>query len=348
MTNCAWLNDPNYGNTGPWSFCPNTGADYLFVLLFAIVTIGHVIEGIFYRKIYSLVIIIAAAWQTAAFVFRADSIHDPWKSGPYSAWFILILTGPLWINAYVYMVMGRMVWNFIPDKRLCKVKAWRFGLLFVILDITAFLVQLGGASIAAGASSGNGNNNTSKALLGLHVYMGGIGLQELFILGFAFVTIQFHRQLNQQPCTARRRAAFQLLYVTYATLILITIRIVFRIVEYSSGLHSTIPNHEAYMYIFDSGPMWLALVLYLVFHPGRLMPGKESDFPSRKERKELSRMMKSGEMGKQEFGLLPVQQPPPVAYEPIGAGYARDTSPAPVAKMTRFDMETRYHGGGVA
>ena len=62
-------------------------------------------------------------------------------------------------------------------------------------------------------------------------------------------------------------------------------RIVFRICEYSSGLHSTIPNHEAYQYCLDSLPMLLALVALNVVHPGRIMPGKKSDIPSRKERK---------------------------------------------------------------
>lgn len=62
-------------------------------------------------------------------------------------------------------------------------------------------------------------------------------------------------------------------------------RIVFRICEYSKGLHSTIPNHEAYQYCLDSLPMLLALVALNVEHPGRIMPGKESDIPSRKERK---------------------------------------------------------------
>ncbi|KAI9665829.1 MAG: hypothetical protein M1821_003763 [Bathelium mastoideum] len=339
MTQCPPLNDPNYQANGPWSFCPSIGADYFFIVLFGLATIGHLAEAILYRKVYSLVIIIAAAWQTAGFIFRAISIRNFWQTGPYSAWFVLILTGPLWINAYVYMCMGRMVWNFIPDKRLCRVKAWRFGLLFVLLDITAFLVQLAGASIASGT-----NNTAKTTLLGLHIYMGGIGLQEFFILGFTFLAIQFHRQLNQQPTTPRRRNAFQLLYVTYAVLFFITVRIIFRLIEYSTGLHSTIPNHEVYMYIFDSTPMLLALVLYLVFHPGRLMPGKESDFPSRRERKEISRLMKTGEFGKrEEQGLVPVQAPTH-AYEPVGSSHTRSLSPEPMAQTAKFSGDTRYYG----
>ena len=48
------------------------------------------------------------------------------------------------------MVMGRMVYNFTPSASVFKIKAWRFGLIFVLLDVLAFLVQAAGASIASG------------------------------------------------------------------------------------------------------------------------------------------------------------------------------------------------------
>ena len=63
------------------------------------------------------------------------------------------------------------------------------------------------------------------------------------------------------------------------------LRILFRLVVYSNGLQSSIPSHEAYMYCFDTLPMLTALVLLNVVHPGAVMPGKQSDLPSRKERK---------------------------------------------------------------
>jgi hypothetical protein len=75
-------------------------------------------------------------WQLLAFVFRIISIDSPTNSSMYSIWFILILVAPLWINAFVYMVMGRMIYNFLPAHKLFGVKAWRFGLYFVLLDIT--------------------------------------------------------------------------------------------------------------------------------------------------------------------------------------------------------------------
>ena len=63
------------------------------------------------------------------------------------------------------MVMGRMLYNFTPTASVFKVKAWRVGLIFVLLDVLAFLVQVGGASIASGQHS------LKKALLGIHIYV---------------------------------------------------------------------------------------------------------------------------------------------------------------------------------
>jgi hypothetical protein len=73
-------------------------------------------------------------------------------------------------------------------------------------------------------------------------------------------------------------------------------RIIFRLCEYSQGFKSNIPDHEAYQYCLDSVPMLFALVILNVFHPGRIMRGKESDLPSRKERKANGIHNKSGSL----------------------------------------------------
>lgn len=62
-------------------------------------------------------------------------------------------------------------------------------------------------------------------------------------------------------------------------------RIIFRLIEYAQGFKSGVPIHEAFQYCLDSLPMLIALVILNVFHPGRIMPGKESELPSRKQRK---------------------------------------------------------------
>ena len=50
--------------------------------------------------------------------------------------------------------------------------------------------------------------------------------------------------------------------------------------------------------------MLTCLILFNVIHPGRLMPGKESDFPSRKQRKAAG---KNNTMGR-AAGALPLYE----------------------------------------
>ncbi|KAK5113636.1 hypothetical protein LTR62_003263 [Meristemomyces frigidus] len=277
---CAALTTPNTN----WSFCPNKPASYLFAVLFGLTFVTHVIQMIKSRKWYCWVIAFSAAAQFATYVVRTLSILNPANEAIYALWFVLILIAPIFTNAFVYMALGRAVYNFTSSANIFKVRAWYFGLIFVLLDITALIIQVLGATVASASDT-----KTSTIMLGLHIYMIGIGFQQLCILVFLSLAGGFHAQLKRQPATPQRRTAFRLLYVVYGILLLITIRIIFRIIEYSDGLKSSIPQHEAFQYVLDSTPMLIALVLLNVIHPGTLMKGKESDMPSRKQRKVMKK-----------------------------------------------------------
>lgn len=68
-------------------------------------------------------------------------------------------------------------------------------------------------------------------------------------------------------------------------------RIIYRLIEYSRGLNTNnpLPFHEAYMYVLDVMPMFTALIILNVWHPGRVLVGPDSSFPklTRKEKKAL-------------------------------------------------------------
>ncbi|KAK5126802.1 hypothetical protein LTR85_009736 [Meristemomyces frigidus] len=278
---CPAITDPN--TTWP-AMCPNLGAAYAYAVFFGVTTIAHVVQMFWTRKPYCWVIAVSAALQTAAYILRILSIKQVTNSGIYSIWFILMMVAPVWTNAYAYMVMGRMVYNFTTTGSVYKIKAWHFGLIFVLLDVFAFFVQAVGASVASG-----NNDSVKQAMLGIHVYMGGIGFQQLCIFLFLGLAARLHIHLRRQPPSPERKIAFRLLYVEYAVVSLITGRIIFRLIEYSSGITSSVPRHEAYQYVFDSTLMLMALVLLNIFHPGMLMPGKDSNMPGWKARRSLKK-----------------------------------------------------------
>lgn len=266
-----------------WKFCPSTGAAYLFICLFGIVGIVHLAQAIVHRKFYSTVIIVSALLQFATYILRIISINNPSSVNAYAGWFVLILVAPIWTNAYVYMVFGRMVYNFLPSQRLWKTKPWMFGMYFVALDVIAFIIQVIGASRASGGGQSDGDSSQT----GLYIYMGGVGIQQFFILIFISCAVRFQLRMAHESTPDQKARGMRLLYVLYAVLFLITVRIIFRLIEYSNGVNSSIADNEVYMYVFDTAPMFIAILLFNIFHPGRIMPGKQSEWPGRKERKRL-------------------------------------------------------------
>src|SRR5262249_54294190 len=156
----------------------------------------------------------------------------------------------------------------------------------------SFVVQaIGGSMLSPGASA-------ETQQLGLHIYMGGVGLQLLFIGIFLALCVRFQVDVRRREqgeelrgdgehMTAYNTArnARRLLWLLYVVLALIVYRNIFRLVEFSAGTLSTITTHEWFVYFFDATPMFAALVSFHVFHPGRVLRGPNSDFSDERQRK---------------------------------------------------------------
>ncbi|GAQ05992.1 hypothetical protein ALT_3313 [Aspergillus lentulus] len=289
-------------------YVPSFGAAIFFTILFGLTTLCHIVQAFIYKKKYAWVVIMGASWELLAFVFRILQTRQQ-DSVPFaSAHTILYLLAPLWINAFIYMTLGRLIHFFIPDQRLGGISANRYGLIFVWLDILAFIVQLAGASITT-----QNDVPTSTTMLGIHIYMGGIGLQELFVLIFGVLAIHLHRrmvqmenygELDQEKATRGSISWRWLFWALYAALALITVRIIFRLCQYARGTDPTNPilTHEAYEYVLDAALMFLALLILNVIHPGRVLQGWESEFPkvSRQEKKRIKQEKKEAKRAEKE------------------------------------------------
>jgi hypothetical protein len=74
------------------------------------------------------------------------------------------------------MTLGRLIHFFHPQKRTFGVKAISIAKYFVWADIMSFIVQ------GTGGSMLNPENSVDAQKIGLKMYMGGVGLQEGFIV----------------------------------------------------------------------------------------------------------------------------------------------------------------------
>ena len=107
--------------------------------------------------------------------------------------------------------------------------------------------------------------------------MGGMGMQQGFLTCFILLTILFYRKMRTRGNTRQTEWRW-ILYMIYTSIALITVRIIYRFVEFSSGFDGPVPHTESLFYVFDSVPMLTAIVMFNVYHPGRVLVGPESEF----------------------------------------------------------------------
>ncbi|CAN9085762.1 unnamed protein product [Alternaria alternata] len=263
---------------------PSFSAAVAFAVIFGHLTIVYIFLAIFHRKSFCWVIIMGAIWELASFILRTLGTRNQQNEAYATASTLLFLLAPLWINAFVYMTAGRLIYFLHPKKRLWGIKA------------------------AAGGLMMNQENGAKVIEIGKNVYMSGVGVQQLFILIFLRMIVKFHvdgldLECDDQLCNAngsRRRVARWkwLTYTLYAVLGIITIRIIFRLIEFSAGVGESanaLIGMEGYALGLDAIPMMLTLLLLAAMHPGIILVGPESDLPSRKEKKLKKKAKKTGD-----------------------------------------------------
>lgn len=178
------------------------------------------------------------------------------------------------------MVFARIVHFYSPTRKVWFLSPSILALIFVTLDIVSFVIQLVGGGMAGPGADADSQRK------GLNLYMGGIGMQEGFIVLFLGLVIKFHRDQLYAERVGRLAADKiggwkWLIYALYACLAAITIRIIYRLAEFSGGLGTSnpLPSNEPVLYVLESTPMWLAILVWNIVHPGRFMSGEDAKMP---------------------------------------------------------------------
>ncbi|KZL67164.1 RTA1 domain-containing protein [Colletotrichum tofieldiae] len=272
-----------------YAFDPSFEGNTAFAVIFGLSLIAHVVQAVLHKKRFCWVICVGASWEVTAFILRTLGSRDQQQIGYQIGGQLLFLLAPLWINAFAYMLSARLVYFVLPDQKVIGIKALALTKIFVTIDVLCFLVQAVG-----GAMMSNTEVSSDDPILrtGQQVYMSGCGLQLAFIVVFCGLMGRFYvkmRRAQRFDLDVKRIKA--MVWVKYVVLVLIIIRIIFRLVEFGprADIDNPILANENYAFGLDALPMVLALVLLNVMHPGIVLRGEKSEFPklSRKEKKQM-------------------------------------------------------------
>lgn len=118
-----------------------------------------------------------------------------------------------------------------------------------------------------------GTMQLELALAGEKIVIAGIALQVATFVVFIIVSTDFHIRMNRKarssssPIDSASQNWVKMLWILYTVSSLILFRSIFRLIEYAMGNASYLISHEWTLYVFDTVPMVLVLVLMLVLQP---------------------------------------------------------------------------------
>jgi hypothetical protein len=136
---------PEWACNSNYNYDPSFPAAVAFTVLFGITTFAHIFQAVAYKRIrLCWVVIMGAAWEFISFGLRAAGAKNQQSAALATTSQILLLLAPMWVNAFDYMVLGRMIYFFLPEQQVWGIKGIKLTKIFVWLDVLSFLTQAAG------------------------------------------------------------------------------------------------------------------------------------------------------------------------------------------------------------
>lgn len=222
---------------------------------------------------YTLLIYLLAV-EFVGYAARASAHNKTGKLMPYVIQNTFILLAPVLFAASIYMSLKKIIYSVYGEK-YSIIRPTLLTKLFVSGDVLTLMVQGGAAGMMI---------VSSLASLAEKIVIAGLVLSILMFGLFWATAAVFHVRMRNTlavacipPGVEWERALFML----YAVSALIMIRSIFRVIEFILGTDGYPLTHEWTLYIFDSVPMLLVMVIFWYWFPHTLTaPNKRGSFQS--------------------------------------------------------------------
>ncbi|KAI9738741.1 MAG: hypothetical protein M1834_008248 [Cirrosporium novae-zelandiae] len=214
---------------------------------------------------YLIPLVIGGFFEWVGYIARvASSLQSPdYTLGPYTIQTILLLIAPALFAASIYMELGRIILLTYGEAHSVIRQKW-FTKIFIAGDVLAFTTQaIGGGRMAM--------KSTSAISTGSHIVLGGLFIQIIFFGLFVTAALIFNLRINKNPTMCSRDVPWRKhLKALYAASLLIMVRSIFRVMEYTGGRDGYLLGHEVYMYIFDAVLMVAVMAIFNFVQPSEV------------------------------------------------------------------------------
>lgn len=181
---------------------------------------------------------------------------------------VLIMSGPPIYALINYFVLARLLY-YMPY--LAPMHPGRVATTFIGLDAVCEILIGNGAWRMA-----NSSMTDSQRQAGANMVLASLSLQCALFAGFGVLAALFHRSAARAGVLKHEMRV--VLYVLYTSATIVTIRCIYRLVEYILGWDSSIYKNEVFFWIFEAVIMFLNTALLNTFHPGKRLPVSNGTF----------------------------------------------------------------------
>ncbi|KAF8867134.1 RTA1 like protein [Acephala macrosclerotiorum] len=278
-------------------YAPSLPAAIVVAVLFTLAFIATVVQFMRYKSWVWTAMVVAAGMESAGYILRCLSTQNQTNKNLFVSSYSLIVLAPVLMAAACYIVFGRIVFHVVPKENRTVRLLWvppRFVTpIFVACDIVALFLQLIGAvritTVNVNTSGGKNNLQTGKTIaqIGVAVQMACFGLFSIIAIRFNFTSKRFAARFEERLATETKGEKYciidgeerklkpnwqAILRVTNITSILILIRSVYRMVDFSLGRTGYTGTHEWVEYVFDALMIFPVVVLFVHWHPSKYLP----------------------------------------------------------------------------
>ncbi|KAI0178010.1 RTA1 like protein-domain-containing protein [Pestalotiopsis sp. NC0098] len=241
-----------------YPYLPSKAAALAFVALFAVATLSHIGLMIRYRSWFFIPLVIGGICELFGYYGRAWSHDAPNSPKGFMLQLMLILVSPVFIAATIYVTLGKYKQALLGQpKRKCSPTSF-----FVLTDIVAFFTQIGGSLVQVTGS-------IKIMEIGDHIVLGGLLFQLVVLLVYLALVVKFHQTCMRYGMVIDGWRPYVLVMI--ASVVLIWVRNLVRVIEFAQGFYGAITQNEAMIYVFDAFLMLSIMILFAVWHPVRLV-----------------------------------------------------------------------------
>jgi len=245
-------------------YTPNKAAAAVAAIVYFICGLAFFYRVFRIRNWWALCLPIGSTAMAFGFVIRV-LLNNPshQQHGPFIAEEILTSCSPAAFLAFNYIVYGRLLRSFI-GRRHSLLPPNYIATFFVCSDVLTFFVQAAGAAMFT---------NISTLNTGKKVFQIGVILQSASYYIFYIMLFMTWRSIRKEGIATGREMWWKAYKMVAISSLFIVVRTIFRIIYSSTNKDSKVRTDEVFLYVFDTIPLFLAIVGYIFKWPGVYMTG---------------------------------------------------------------------------